>query len=57
MTKHPEYQVRLQKEIDALFALLEKEGNRDMTYEDCSRLPFMTRCVTETLRLFLLQTR
>ena len=51
MAKHPEYQVRLQREVDALFDLLDQE-QRPMVYEDCVRLPFMTRCVMETLRLW-----
>ena len=51
MAKHPEHQVRLQREVDALFDSLDQEG-RDMVYEDCVRLPFMTRCVMETLRLW-----
>lgn len=49
MAKHPEYQARLQAEVDAMFDVL---GGRDMTYDDCSKLPFMTRCVMETLRLW-----
>lgn len=49
MAKAPELQVRLQAEIDAMFDSL---GGRDMTYDDCSMLPFMTRCVMETLRLW-----
>lgn len=47
MARSPEIQARVQAEVDALFDSL---GGRDMTYEDCSKLPFMTRCVMETLR-------
>lgn len=49
LAKHPEHQARLHAEVDALFAAL---GGRDMVYEDCEKLPFLTRCVTETLRLW-----
>merc|ERR1719163_2332288 len=34
-----------------MFEKLEREG-REMTYADCAELPFMTRCVMETLRLW-----
>lgn len=49
MAKNPGIQARLQKEVDDMFEVL---GDRDMTYEDCSLLPFMTKCVVETLRLW-----
>jgi cytochrome P450 len=49
LARHPEYQLRLQREVDSLF---EELGGREMTYADCSRLPFLTRCVMETLRLW-----
>merc|ERR1719343_1724012 len=32
--------------------MFESLGGRDMDYEDCKKLPFMTRCVMETLRLW-----
>lgn len=50
LSRHPEYQQRLQAEVDALFegldpgAVLEYRHSRD--------LPFLTRCVMETLRLW-----
>ena len=40
----------LQAEVDALFAKMEEEGRDEMTYDDCQELPFMTRCIMETLR-------
>jgi len=49
LARHPEYQARLHAEVDQLFETL---GDRDMAYEDCEMLPFLTRCVTETLRLW-----
>lgn len=49
MARHPQIQARVQSEVDALYDSL---GGKDMTYEDCSKLPFMTRCVMETLRLW-----
>ena len=51
MAKNPSLQRRLQTEVDELFDGLEREG-REMTYDDCVRLPFMTKCIMETLRLW-----
>ena len=51
LARHPEYQRRVQAEVDALFDELEREG-REMSYEDCGKLPFMTKCAMETLRLW-----
>ena len=48
MARKPALQARLQAEVDAFFAKL---GGRDMEYADLDELPFMTRCVMETLRL------
>ncbi len=48
LAKHPEYQKRLHDEVDKFYEML---GGRDMTYEDLDHLPFLTRCVMETLRL------
>ena len=45
----PEYQKRLHDEVDQFYKRL---NGRDMTYEDCEHLPFMSRCITETLRLW-----
>lgn len=49
--KQPEYQRRLREESDRLFAKLEREG-RPLEYNDLHELPFMTRCIMETLRLW-----
>mmetsp|Transcript_2120 Transcript_2120/g.4105 ORF Transcript_2120/g.4105 Transcript_2120/m.4105 type:complete len:492 (+) Transcript_2120:1756-3231(+) len=49
LAKHPQYQKELQREVDAFF---EEIGNRAVEYEDLKKLPFMTRCWTETLRLW-----
>eukprot|EP00943_MAST-04B_sp_MAST-4B-sp1_P006557 g6557.t1 len=48
LAKHPEYQKRLHDEVDKFYEML---NGRDMTYEDLDHLPFLTRCVMETLRL------
>jgi cytochrome P450 len=52
MSRYPEYQVRVQAEVDALFEKMAREGRELMAYEDCAELPFMTRCIMETLRLW-----
>lgn len=49
LARHPKIQARLQAEIDTFFDQL---GGRDMVYEDCEKLPFLTRCTMETLRLW-----
>jgi cytochrome P450 len=49
LARHPDHQARLHAEVDQFFAEL---GEREMEYEDCSKLPFMSRCVMETLRLW-----
>ena len=49
LAHHPHYQRRVQQEVDALFADL---NGKDMVYEDCVKLPFLTKCVMETLRLW-----
>ena len=36
----PEYQKRLHDEVDQFYKML---NGRDMTYEDCEHLPFMSR--------------
>jgi cytochrome P450 len=51
MAQRPDLQARVQEEVDALFADISKE-NRPLQYRDCRKLPFLTRCVTETLRLW-----
>mmetsp|Transcript_4099 Transcript_4099/g.5459 ORF Transcript_4099/g.5459 Transcript_4099/m.5459 type:complete len:302 (+) Transcript_4099:2-907(+) len=49
LANHPEYQQRLHEEVDQFF---EDLNGRDPTYADCEKLPFLTRCVMETLRLW-----
>jgi len=49
MAKNPKMQQRLQAEVDALF---DDIGDRPLEYADIHRLPFMTRCIVETLRLW-----
>eukprot|EP00949_MAST-11_sp_MAST-11-sp1_P000927 g927.t1 len=49
IAKQPKIQQQLQKEVDAMFA---KIGDREMRYDDLHELPFMTRCLMETLRLW-----
>mmetsp|Transcript_6236 Transcript_6236/g.7584 ORF Transcript_6236/g.7584 Transcript_6236/m.7584 type:complete len:575 (+) Transcript_6236:49-1773(+) len=49
LAKHPEYQQKLHQEVDQFFKDL---NGRDPVYEDCEKLPFLTRCVMETLRLW-----
>jgi cytochrome P450 len=51
LAKAPHFQRRLQEEVDALFAVLETES-RPMDYRDCRQLPFLSRCIFETLRLW-----
>ena len=47
MARHPQLQARLHAEVDAMFDAI---GDRDMTFADCKRMPFLTQCVMETLR-------
>lgn len=49
LARHPEIQKEVQKEIHGFFDEL---ANRDPEYRDLSRLPFLDRCITETLRLW-----
>eukprot|EP00041_Stephanoeca_diplocostata_P012765 m.214731 g.214731 ORF g.214731 m.214731 type:complete len:593 (-) comp19076_c0_seq1:348-2126(-) len=49
MARNPDLQQRLQAEIDTVFASL---NGRDMTYTDLPAMTFLTRCITETLRLW-----
>jgi len=49
LCKNPEYQERLQKEVDDFFHTL---GGRRMEYDDLNKLTFMTRCIMETLRFW-----
>lgn len=48
MARNPDLQRRLQEEVDDTFASL---NGRDMTYADLPAMTFLTRCITETLRL------
>lgn len=49
LAHHPDIQKRLQREVDAWFNHLK---GRAPVYDDLQKLPFMTRCITETLRLY-----
>lgn len=53
MCRNPHYQERLQKEIDSHFETVMKPQNRaELIYSDFKNFPFLTRCITETLRLW-----
>lgn len=47
LCKHPEYKQKLIEEIDEYWLNNEKEN-----YNTFNELPFMTRCITETLRMW-----
>jgi len=49
ISKNPESQYTLQTEIDLFWKMQEEHP---ITYEDFKRLPYMTRCINETLRLW-----
>eukprot|EP00516_Mucochytrium_quahogii_P000313 CAMPEP_0203746106 /NCGR_PEP_ID=MMETSP0098-20131031/1643_1 /ASSEMBLY_ACC=CAM_ASM_000208 /TAXON_ID=96639 /ORGANISM=" , Strain NY0313808BC1" /LENGTH=546 /DNA_ID=CAMNT_0050634079 /DNA_START=518 /DNA_END=2158 /DNA_ORIENTATION=+ len=49
LSRHPDIQRRLQAEVDDFF---KQVGDRPLVYEDWQKLPFMTRCIMETLRLW-----
>ena len=49
LAKNPEYQQRVVEEVDTFWE--ECEG-RDLEFMDMQKLPFLTRCITETLRLW-----
>lgn len=49
LARHPEFQQQVIKEVDDFFVEL---GDRELTYRDLSRLEFLDRCITETLRLW-----
>ncbi len=50
LSKNPHIQDRLIVEVDAFWAAKQKQGGLPVVYEDFERLPFMTRCIMETLR-------
>ncbi len=55
LCRHPEYQFRLKAEIyEFLKQKREQSINypNDLNYLDFKQLPFLTRCITETLRLW-----
>ena len=47
LARHPELQSRLIAEIDTFWA---EKGDSPIEYTDFAKLPFMTRCIMETLR-------
>merc|ERR1719163_206489 len=49
LARYPEIQREVQQEIDNFFAGLK---GRDPTYQDLSQLRLLSRCITETLRLW-----
>ena len=49
LSKHPEYQYSLQREVDKFWR---EQIYPDISMDDFKRLPFMTRCIMETLRLW-----
>jgi cytochrome P450 len=49
LAKNPSYQQRLVDEIDAFW---EDLGDKEPEFLDMKKLPFLTRCVMETLRLW-----
>jgi len=49
LSKNKEYQSILQEEVDNFWKY---QCGRDIKYKDFKRLPFMTRCIMETLRLW-----
>mmetsp|Transcript_39031 Transcript_39031/g.84967 ORF Transcript_39031/g.84967 Transcript_39031/m.84967 type:complete len:613 (-) Transcript_39031:24-1862(-) len=49
LCRHPDLLREVQKEVDGFFKDLD---GRDPTYTDLSKLQFMDRCITETLRMW-----
>jgi len=47
LCKQPTYQIELQREIDEYW-----KNHSEETYSSFKELPFMTKCITETLRLW-----
>lgn len=53
LAKAPHYQRRARAEIDSLFeGILQPENRSLLSYADLKRLPFLSRLLTETLRLW-----
>merc|ERR1712166_510014 len=54
LARNPKYQRKVQKEVDLLFQEINARpmGQREMIYEDCAKLPYLTKCCMETLRLW-----
>jgi len=48
LAKHPEYQTLAQQEVDSLM-----QGRQDttVTWDDLKKLPYLTRCIKESMRL------
>jgi len=51
LARHPACQRKVQEEADAMFTVLVRE-QRQMEYRDCRLLPYLSRCIAETLRLW-----
>jgi len=51
MSRNTKIQDKVRKEIDALYAELARD-NREMNYDDMQKLPYLSRVITETLRLW-----
>ena len=49
LSKNPAIQEKLQNEVDNFFTI---QGMKEIEYDDFKRLPYMTRCIMETLRLW-----
>ena len=49
LCKKPEWQEKLRQEVNKFWIY---QGESNITYKDFKRLPFMTRCIMETLRLW-----
>ena len=51
MAKRPEWQRKIQIEVDAMFDTVERE-NRKLEYTDLNKLETMRNCINEVLRLW-----
>jgi hypothetical protein len=52
LCRQPEYYNRFQNEVDVFWKNKQRKSNLDIEYSDFKNLPFMTRCIMETLRLW-----